>query len=72
MKKRIIKNPNAEQALAVQNFAEAYGDGWIDALARAWQNGTDTSYADGHLLRQVRNQCGPSWLYATRKNGNGA
>ena len=65
--RRKIKNPTAEQLMAVYNFAAAYGDGWIDALARAWKNGTDESLPGGHLLRQVRNQFGPRWLYRKRR-----
>lgn len=58
--------PTAEQLEAVRAFAARHGSDWREALAQAWWTGRDASQPGGHLLRQVRNTCGPSWL-ATAK-----
>jgi hypothetical protein len=54
--------PTAEQREALRKFAEKYGRYWKDELRTQWLHGIDAHEPDGHLLRQVRNQCGPKWL----------
>lgn len=54
--------PNEEQLDALDSFAENKGAQWKSKLRDAWMDGTDSSFKDGHLLRQVRNQFGPKWL----------
>lgn len=57
-----IPQPNPEQLEAVKAFAARHGRDWRDALALAWMTGSDANQPAGHLLRQVRNTCGPRWL----------
>ena len=57
--------PSAEQLAAVEAFAAKYGKlrgGWQEHLITCWMSGADAREPSGHLLRQVRNQFGPSWL----------
>lgn len=56
------KELSAEQQAAIDAFAAKYGANWKHKLQIAWLAGTDTAQPNGHLLRQVRNQFGPSWL----------
>lgn len=55
-------SPTSEQLAAVKAFAARHGRYWKRALNNAWFNGSDAREPDGALLRQVRNQFGPSWL----------
>jgi len=60
-----MTGPNAEQLAAVEAFAAKYGKikgGWKEHLLTVWMSGADEREPNGHLLRQVRNQCGPTWL----------
>ena len=57
--------PSAEQLAAVEAFAAKYGKlrgGWQEHLLTCWMSGADAREPSGHLLRQVRNSFGPSWL----------
>lgn len=59
------KQPNAEQLQAVRDYAEAVGPDWKDWLRDDWLCGGTTirELRDRyHLLHQVRNQFGPTWL----------
>lgn len=57
-----------QQLAALKSYAFTFGRTWKSKLNTAWCNGTDAYEANergesiGHLLRQVRNQFGPSWL----------
>lgn len=54
-----------EQLRALQDFAISCGGSphWPEKLADAWINGSDVQAIEkGHLLRQIRNSKGPSWL----------
>lgn len=53
-----------DQEAALQRFADRCGRPWKSVLVGMWANGTDSEGADGALLRQVRNQFGPAWLYS--------
>jgi hypothetical protein len=53
----------AEQTAALQGFANKHGRKWKGTLSDMWMNGQDERQPNSHLLRQVRNQFGPSWLY---------
>ncbi len=57
-----MDQPNEAQLEAIRAFAKRHGDDWKEVLNTAWVNGRDTNEPDGHLLRQVRNNFGPSWL----------
>ena len=54
--------PTPEQIAAVKAFAARHGRCWKVELRNAWLYGSDVQEPDGHLLRQVRNSCGPVWL----------
>jgi hypothetical protein len=54
--------PSPEQLAAVAAYAARHGRTWRADLGAAWSTGRDTREPDGHLLRQVRNTCGPAWL----------
>jgi hypothetical protein len=54
--------PSPDQLSAVAAYAARHGRAWRAALATAWLTGRDTAEPDGHLLRQVRNTYGPTWL----------
>ena len=60
------KEPSPSQAQAIAAFAKKHGRQWKSELNNAWLNGDDAREPDGHLLRQVRNQLGPSWLQSYR------
>jgi hypothetical protein len=51
-----------EQAQRLVIFARYYGRTWKSELNDMWQSGRDANEVDGHLLRQIRNQQGPTWL----------
>jgi len=54
--------PNEEQLAALQAYAARNGAQWKRKLADAWLDGRDDREPNGHLLRQMRNRGGPSWL----------
>lgn len=56
------KQLTQEQKDRLDTFKAAYGAGWKTVLNTMWMNGSDARQVDGHLLRQIRNQFGPSWL----------
>ena len=51
-----------EHMEAIKSYADKHGKDWKQKLSTAWMKGTDSSEPNGHLLRQVRNQHGPSVL----------
>lgn len=54
--------PTKEQAKALLRFSEAHHK-WKEALMSHWRGGPERVLeSDRHLLRQVRNQLGPTWL----------
>lgn len=57
------KQPTVEQLQALQRFATRSGHQWKTHLRRLWE--CDTIGLDASLLRQVRNEFGPGWLYGT-------
>lgn len=56
------KAPTPDQLEALRAYKAKHGAHWKSALNSAWQVGSDVREPNGHLLRQVRNQLGPSWL----------
>jgi hypothetical protein len=62
----LLKGPNQEQLAALQHYAISRGRSWKQDLNTAWMNGADAREDDGHLLRQVRNDFGPTWLHSRR------
>ncbi len=51
-----------EQRAALIAFRDKYGRTWKTELNDRWLNGKDASEPNGHLLRQIRNRQGPTWL----------
>ena len=58
------KTPTVAQLGALQRFANRSGRLWKAHLIRVWQQ--DSIGPDAALLRQVRNEFGPSWLQSKR------
>jgi hypothetical protein len=54
--------PSTEQLDAVQQWAALHGRKWKAALREAWMCGDYQGFENSHLLQQVRNTFGPSWL----------
>lgn len=61
----IPAEPTAQQAQALQRYADRHGRNWKSSLCTAWVSRKDELMADAGLLRQVRNTLGPKWLYST-------
>lgn len=56
-----------EQATCLLDFRASCmrrGVEWKEELLALWCTGRDAAQRGGHLLRQIRNQFGPSWLAA--------
>lgn len=56
------KQPTDEQIAAIGNFAQRHGRYWKRALNECWMTGLYHGDTSAHLLQQVRNQFGPTWL----------
>lgn len=54
--------PNPEQQCRLDEFKRRFGTAWKSKLGAMWADGRDADQPDGHLLRQLRNELGPSWL----------
>lgn len=63
----VKKEPAPEQLKRLLEFAKEHGRAWRYDLDLLWCNGRDANERDGHLLRQIRNQLGPSWLAAFKE-----
>ena len=50
------------QAAAITEFAAQHGRRWKAVLNNAWTSGRDERMPNGALLRQIRNNHGPTWL----------
>lgn len=61
---RTPNHPTVEQLQALQRFANRSGRAWKAHLLHVWQQ--DSIGPDATLLRQVRNEFGPTWLRSTR------
>ena len=57
------KTPTVAQLGALQRFANRSGKLWKAHLIRVWQQ--DSVGPDAGMLRQVRNEFGPGWLFGT-------
>lgn len=51
-----------EQREALLRFRAKEGAHWKSKLSVHWMMGTDERLEDSGLLRQIRNQRGPTWL----------
>lgn len=59
------REPTAEQLAELKNFAAMNGRTWKSRLRHAWETGqyAECGAADySHLLQQIRNTFGPTWL----------
>lgn len=54
--------PNTEQIGALKAWSELHGRNWKAALRNAWMTGNYDGFDASHLLQQVRNTFGPTWL----------
>jgi hypothetical protein len=61
--------PTPEQQSALTAFAQRSGRYWKARLLRLWDTGRDENEPEGPLLRQVRNNLGPSFLVDYRLPG---
>lgn len=57
-----LNRPSQPQLAALQRFADARGRKWKSFLSFEWLQ--DITDDDAGLLRQVRNQFGPTWLFS--------
>ena len=61
-----MNEPTTEMWRALLDFRERHGRYWKRALSLKWMNGNDEFEHLSASLRMVRNQLGPTWLYALR------
>lgn len=61
--------PTTEQESALAAFAARAGRYWKARLCMLWETGLDEREPEGPLLRQVRNNLGPSFLVKYRLPG---
>ena len=57
-----MKDLREDQSAALAAYAREHGRCWKRDLLADWMSGRDADHPEGHLLRQVRNTFGPSWL----------
>jgi len=55
-------HPTTEQLAALQRFRERHGRMWKGKLQELWMREPGSRYPDASVLRQIRNQLGPTWL----------
>jgi hypothetical protein len=58
--------PSTEQIEALTQFAAIHGRNWKSVLRDAWMDGDYQGFENSHLLQQVRNTFGPSFLIGFR------
>lgn len=58
--------PSPEQIEALTQFAAIHGRNWKSVLRDAWMDGDYQGFENSHLLQQVRNTFGPSFLIGFR------
>lgn len=54
--------PRKDQIEALVEWARLNGRTWVSKLRDAWMDGDYNRFENSHLLQQVRNTQGPSWL----------
>ena len=62
MTKPSLTDLTPEQAAALTEFATKFGRNWKEKLRDCWLKAACPTFERYHLLQQVRNQHGPSWL----------
>jgi len=66
------QQPTPEQLEALKAYATLHGRKWKHKLNLAWVYCDYEGFADSHLLQQIRNQFGPTWLTHFRLPKEGA
>ncbi len=61
-----MDEPTIDMWRALLDFRARYGRYWKRALSIKWMSGDDESEHFSASLRTLRNQFGPSWLYALK------
>lgn len=61
-----MDDPTPAMWRALLDFRARHGRYWKRALSLKWMNGSDEFEPFSASLRMVRNQLGPTWLYALR------
>ncbi|WP_225010189.1 hypothetical protein [Novosphingobium percolationis] len=61
-----MDEPTIEMWRALLDFRARHGRYWKRVLSLKWMNGSDEFEHFSASLRMVRNQLGPTWLYALR------
>lgn len=61
-----MEDPTPEMWRALLDFRTRHGRFWKRALLLKWMNGGDEAEPYSASLRMLRNQFGPTWLYALR------
>lgn len=56
------KQPTAQQIAALQSFAKANRRNWKQRLNYYWTIANYDDNGDTHILQQIRNEFGPTWL----------
>ncbi len=64
-----MTEPTIDMWRALLDFRKRHGRYWKRALSLKWMNGGDEFEKFSASLRMVRNNFGPSWLYALRPSG---
>lgn len=58
-----LSDLNEAQRARLLKFIKDHGPVWRHKLNNMWLTGDDARQVDGGLLRQIRNDFGPEWLY---------
>src|SRR5260370_290158 len=64
--RRDSRQPSKEQMAAVRRWKERHGRYWKNALADAWIVAGEGVSGYEPALQQLRNHCGPTWLYKVK------
>lgn len=64
--KTLPATPSDEELAALQRFANQNGYGWKARLTRLWVSGEAGKGDDAPVLRKMRNNFGPHWLYSRK------
>ena len=64
--RRDSRQPSKEQLAAVERWKKLHGRYWKSALSEAWMRAGEGVSGYEPALQQLRNNCGPSWLYSRK------
>jgi hypothetical protein len=63
---RDSREPSREQLAAVERWKQRHGRYWKSALGDAWMRAGEGVLGYEPALQQLRNHCGPTWLYKAK------